>query len=189
METTLIVILILMISGSIHALHARDLLSAIVSYGVVGYSLVIAFLVLKAPDLAIVQIVVETIALIIMISVLIISTREDLEKSNTVIIKGQSYINARNLGYIFFSLLAGCVLIYFFSQIIGGLDPLGIHETRMAGEYIRNGVEGTGSVNLVTAVLLDYRAYDTLGEATILFTAVMGVLAILRIKTRKTERL
>ena len=186
METTIIIILILMIAGSIYALHAKDLLSAIVSYGVVGYSLVIAFLVLKAPDLAIVQIVVETIAMVIMISVLIISTREDLEKSNTVIIKGQSYINARNLGYIFFALLAGLVLIYFFSRVIGGLGPLGIHETRMASEYIRNGVEGTGSVNLVTAVLLDYRAYDTLGEATILFTAVMGVLAILRIKTRKT---
>ncbi|MFP4488363.1 MAG: hydrogen gas-evolving membrane-bound hydrogenase subunit E [Bacteroidales bacterium] len=186
METTLIVILILMIAGSIHALHAKDLLSAIVSYGVVGYSLVIAFLVLKAPDLAIVQIVVETIALVIMVSVLIISTREDLEKSNTVIIKGQSYINIRNLGYIFFAVIAGLVLIYFFSQVIGGLGPLGIHETRMASEYINKGVEGAGSVNLVTAVLLDYRAYDTLGEATILFTAVMGVLAILRIKTRKT---
>lgn len=186
METTLIIILILMIAGSLHALHAKDLLSAIVSYGVVGYSLVIAFLVLKAPDLAIVQIVVETIALIIMVSVLIISTRDDLEKSNTVIIKGQPYINVRNMGYIFFALLAGIVLIYFFNHVIGGLTPLGMHETRMASEYINNGVEGSGSVNLVTAVLLDYRAYDTLGEATILFTAVMGILAILRIKTRKT---
>lgn len=185
METTLIVILILMIAGSIHALHAKDLLSAIVSYGVVGYSLVVGFLVLKAPDLAIVQIVVETIALIIMISVLIISTREDLEKSNTVIIKGQSYVNIRNLGYIFFALVAGFCLVYFFNMVSAGLNPLGVHETRMATEYINNGVNGTGSVNLVTAVLLDYRAYDTLGEATILFTAVMGVLAILRIKTRK----
>lgn len=189
METTLIVILILMIAGSIHALHAKDLLSAIVSYGVVGYSLVIAFLALKAPDLAIVQIVVETIALIIMVSVLIISTREDLKISNTVIIKGQSYINARNLGYIFFALVAGFLLIYFFSRVSAGLNPLGIHETRMATEYINKGAEGTGSINLVTAVLLDYRAYDTLGEATILFTAVMGVLAILRIKTRKNKGL
>jgi len=185
METTLIVILVLMIAGSIYALHAKDLLSAIVSYGVVGYSLVIGFLVLKAPDLAIVQIVVETIALIIMVSVLIISTREDLEKSNTIIIKGQSYINIRNMGYLFFAIVTGLCLVYFFNLVIAGLNPLGVHETRMATEYINNGVNGTGSVNLVTAVLLDYRAYDTLGEATILFTAVMGILAILRIKTRK----
>lgn len=185
METTLIIILVLMIAGAIHALHARDLLSAIVSYSVVGYSLVVAFLVLKAPDLAIVQIVVETIALIIMISVLIISTREDLAKIDPVVIRGQSYINAKKLGYIIFSLAAGFLLIYFFKEVISGLDPFGVHETRMATEYIQNGVEGTKSVNLVTGVLLDYRALDTLGEATILFTAVMGTLAILRLKTHK----
>ncbi|MBS0011494.1 MAG: DUF4040 domain-containing protein [Bacteroidales bacterium] len=185
METTLIIVLILMIAGAIHALHARDLLSAIVSYGVVGYSLVIGFLVLKAPDLAIVQIVVETIALIIMVSVLIISTREDLEKSDTVVVRGQSYVNVRNLAYIIFALVAGFFLVYFFNQVIAGLEPLGVHHTRMATEYIENGVAATGSVNLVTGVLLDYRAFDTLGEATILFTAVMGILAILRLKTHK----
>ena len=185
METTLIVILVLMIAGAIHALHARDLLSSIVSYAVVGYSLVVGFLVLKAPDLAIVQIVVETIALIIMVSVLIISTREDLAKQDTIIVRGQSYINVRNLAYIFFTVVAGIFLVYFFNMVCTGLEPLGIHETRMATEYIENGVEQTGSVNLVTGVLLDYRGFDTLGEATILFTAVMGILAILRLKTQK----
>jgi len=185
METTLIIILILMIAGAIHALHARDLLSAIVSYSIVGYSLVVGFLVLQAPDLAIVQIVVETISLIIMVSVLIISTREDLAEKGTVIIKGQSYINMRNLAYIIFALIAGFFLIYFFNMATIGLAPLGEHEMRMATEYVSTGVEGTGSVNLVTGVVFDYRAYDTLGEATILFTAVMGVLAILRLKTHK----
>jgi multicomponent Na+:H+ antiporter subunit B len=185
METTLTIILIIMIAGAIHSLHAKDLLSAIVSYGVVGYSLVIGFLVLKAPDLAIVQIVVETIALIIMISVLIISTREDLAEKGTVRIKGQAYINVRNLAYVFFALIAGLIMIYFFHMVTAGLDPLGIHEPRMSAEYIKNGVEGTGSINLVTGVLFDYRGYDTLGEATILFTAVMGILAILRLKTHK----
>ncbi|MEE8317508.1 MAG: hydrogen gas-evolving membrane-bound hydrogenase subunit E, partial [Candidatus Omnitrophota bacterium] len=43
----------------------------------------------------------------------------------------------------------------------------------------------TGATNLVTAVILDYRAYDTLGEATILFTAVMAVLAVMRRIGRK----
>jgi multicomponent Na+:H+ antiporter subunit B len=185
METTLTIILIIMIAGAIHSLHAKDLLSAIVSYGVVGYSLVIGFLVLKAPDLAIVQIVVETIALIIMISVLIISTREDLAEKGTVRINGQAYINVRNLAYVFFALIAGLIMIYFFHMVTAGLDPLGIHEPRMSAEYIKNGVEGTGSINLVTGVLFDYRGYDTLGEATILFTAVMGILAILRLKTHK----
>ena len=185
MEITLTMILAVMIAGSIFSLHAKDLLSAIVSYGIVGFSLVIAFLILKAPDLAIIQIVVETITLIIMISVLIISTREDLSENETVKIKGKSYINVRSLSYILFSLTAAGFLIYFFILATGDLNPLGSHETRMASEYLINGVRDTGSVNLVTGVLFDYRGYDTLGEATILFTAVMGVLAILRLKTHK----
>jgi len=46
--------------------------------------------------------------------------------------------------------------------------------------YPLNAIEGTGAVNVVTAIILDYRAYDTLGEATVLFTAVIGVLAVMR---------
>jgi len=187
MEITLAIILVIMIAGSIFSLHAKDLLSAIVSYGIVGFSLVIAFLVLKAPDLAIVQIVVETISLIIMISVLIISTGDDLSEKGTVKIKGKSYINLRSLFYIIFSVISAACLIYFFILATGELNPVGTHETRMATEYIKNGVGDTGSVNLVTGVVFDYRGYDTLGEATILFTAVMGVLAILRLKTHKQD--
>ena len=187
MELTLASILVIMIAGSIFSLHAKDLLSAVVSYGIVGFSLVIAFLILKAPDLAIVQIVVETISLIIMISVLIISTGEDLSEKGTVKIKGKSYINIRSLSYIFFSLLAAGFLLYFFILATGDLDPFGVHKTRMATEYMINGVKDIGSVNLVTGVVFDYRGYDTLGEATILFTAVMGVLAILRLKTHKQD--
>ena len=187
MEITLAIILVIMITGSIFSLHAKDLLSVIVSYGIVGFSLVIAFLILKAPDLAIVQIVVETISLIIMISVLIISTGEDLSEKETIKIKGKSYINIRSLSYITFSLIAAFFLIYFFILATGDMKPVGSHETRMASEYIANGIKGTGSVNLVTGVVFDYRAFDTLGEATILFTAVMGVLAILRLKTHKQD--
>ena len=51
--------------------------------------------------------------------------------------------------------------------------------------YLRDGLEKTGAANIVTAVLLDFRAYDTLGEASVLFCAVMGALAILRPKARK----
>ncbi len=185
METTLAVIIIIMIAGSAYSLHAKDLLSAIVSYGIVGFSLVIAFMVLKAPDLAIVQIVVETISLIIMISVLIISTGDDLTEKNTMKIEGKSYVNVRNLYYILFAFLAAFCLVFCFIIATRDLSPLGIHETRMATRYIQEGVKETGAVNLVTGVVFDYRGYDTLGEATILFTAVMGVLGILRLITHK----
>ena len=52
--------------------------------------------------------------------------------------------------------------------------------------YIDKGTEQTGAGNIVTAVLLDYRGYDTLGEATVLFTAVVGAVALLRRKSRRS---
>jgi len=45
---------------------------------------------------------------------------------------------------------------------------------------LNQGLSKTGAANLVTSVILDFRGYDTLGEATVLFTAVMGVIVVLR---------
>jgi multisubunit Na+/H+ antiporter MnhB subunit len=41
--------------------------------------------------------------------------------------------------------------------------------------FLRHGQEQTGANNIVTSVLFDYRGLDTLGEASVLFTAVLGV--------------
>jgi multisubunit Na+/H+ antiporter MnhB subunit len=49
-----------------------------------------------------------------------------------------------------------------------------------SNQYLADGLKQTGSANIVTSVLLDYRAFDTLGEATVLFAAVLGALAVLR---------
>jgi multicomponent Na+:H+ antiporter subunit A len=65
------------------------------------------------------------------------------------------------------------------------LDPLGMHTLRMSEAYIQGALERTGSVNLVTGVLFDFRAYDTLGEAVILYTAALGALTLLRMKGTK----
>ncbi|MGM0501510.1 MAG: hydrogen gas-evolving membrane-bound hydrogenase subunit E [Bacillota bacterium] len=43
----------------------------------------------------------------------------------------------------------------------------------LSNHYINNGVADTGSINLVTAILFDYRAFDTLGEATVIFIAAL----------------
>ncbi len=172
MEILLAIILVLMILGSIYILHAGDLLSAVISYGIVGFGLVVCFLLLRAPDLAIIQIVVETITLVIMIAVIIDSTRQELK---TVL---------SNKGIIFTSLivlLLGAFAVYFYLAI-KGLAPFGEHVMRMSQIYVDSGAESTGSANLVTGVLLDYRAYDTLGEATILFTAAIGVITVMRLK-------
>lgn len=175
MEAAISIITILMIIGAMYAIHARDLLSAVIACGIVGYGLVICFLLLKAPDLAIVQIVVETITLIIMVAVVLDCSREEafprLDK--------QGLVNAAT------ALLLILIMFYFFKVAISGLDIFGEGSLRMAGPYIEGATEKTGSANLVTGVVFDFRGYDTLGEATVLVTAVLGVLTILRIKGKK----
>ena len=175
METLLSIILLFMIIGAIYALHARDLLSAVIAQGIVGYGLVICFLHLKAPDLAIVQIVVETITLIIMVAVVLDSSREEIKTGFT---RGNFINMIAALVFIGF-------LVYFFSQAIESLHVFGEHPLRMAETYVKDGAEKTGAANLVTGILWDFRGYDTLGEATILFTAALGVLTVLRLRGKK----
>lgn len=51
----------------------------------------------------------------------------------------------------------------------------------VSARYIENGLQETGAVNIVTGMILDYRAFDTLGESSVLFTAAMVVLLLLRL--------
>lgn len=174
-----------MIAGAFYALNAKDLLSAIISCGIVGYGLVICFLLLKAPDLAIVQIVVETITLIIMVAVVIASSRKELDEKSGISVEGVSYLNTRYVVNMALVVLFAFLLFYFFRQAIEVLEPFGNHTSRMSIAYTEGAAQKTGSANLVTGVLFDFRAYDTLGEATVLFTAVVGVITVLRLKGKK----
>ena len=51
----------------------------------------------------------------------------------------------------------------------------------VSARYIEQGLQETGAVNIVTGMILDYRAFDTLGESSVLFTAAMVVLLLLRL--------
>ncbi len=58
----------------------------------------------------------------------------------------------------------------------------------VAARYIESGLEETGAVNIVAGMILDYRAFDTLGESHVLFVATITVLILLRLnKTEKNE--
>ena len=54
--------------------------------------------------------------------------------------------------------------------------------------YLAGAARDTGSANAVMGILLDYRAYDTLGEATVIFVSVLGTYAILRHVGRRKEK-
>jgi len=76
----------------------------------------------------------------------------------------------------FFSIVA---VFFIFSMLM--MHPFGTpDETDMDDEIIENAQGETGANNAVTSVVFDYRGVDTLGEATILFTAVAGVILVFR---------
>jgi len=64
------------------------------------------------------------------------------------------------------------------------IHPFGDPPSAMDDYIIKNTQIETGANNAVTAVVFDYRGYDTLGEATILFTAVTGVVMLFRRRKR-----
>jgi len=47
-------------------------------------------------------------------------------------------------------------------------------------KYIEKAMEDTGALNIVTGIILDYRAFDTFGEAIVLFTGVIAVIVVLK---------
>jgi len=57
----------------------------------------------------------------------------------------------------------------------------------VARRYIENGLEETGAVNIVSGMILDYRAFDTFGESCVLFVATICVTIMLRIDGRGGE--
>ncbi|MCM1268412.1 MAG: hypothetical protein NC302_10950 [Bacteroidales bacterium] len=62
----------------------------------------------------------------------------------------------------------------------------------VAKRYIEDGLEETGAVNIVAGMILDYRAFDTLGESHVLFVATITVLILLRLnkgQEAKSDRL
>ena len=168
----LYVLLVFMIIGAVIAIEVKDLLSSVVTVGAVGLGLSIVFLILKAPDVAITQLVVEILALIILIRA---TLKKDLPFSTT----GRWLLNTV-ITVIFIGILL-LVAVKCFKD----LPVFGAPIMRVAGTYLKEGFASSGSANLVASVILDYRAYDTLGEATVLFTAVIGVLAVVRRVGRK----
>ncbi len=165
MELTLI--LLFMLFAAVVAVEVKDLLSSVIAVAAVGLGLSMAFLVLKAPDLAITQLVVEILCLIILI-------RATIKKDLPLVRDGRWFFNT------FFTLLFIGFFLIFAYFAFTELPSFGRPIMRVSEEYVKTALAKTKAANIVAAIILDFRGYDTLGEATVLFTAVMGVLAVIR---------
>ena len=84
----------------------------------------------------------------------------------------------KKIGFLAFAV----VFVFLFLSAMY-MHPFGEPDEKGMDDYfIENAQNETGANNVVTSVVFDYRGYDTLGEATVLFTAVTGVGLALRRK-------
>ena len=167
-------LLLFMIAAAVIAVEVKDLLSGVVAIGAVGIGLSMAFLVLKAPDLAIMQLVVEILSLIILIRATI---RKDLPFSTS--------------GRWVFNTLSTLLFLAIFLTAAGitlrNIPEFGNPTMTVGKVYLDEALAMTGSKNIVSAITLNFRSYDTMGEATVIFIAIIGILAIARKIGREKE--
>jgi len=167
-------ILAFMLIAAIIAVETRDLLSSVLCLGAVGFGLALVDLVLKAPDLALTQVVVEIFAVVLLIRMVV--ARQDMTEENVADTPHVALVGAMLL-----VIVIACFIS--FQALVPFARPL----MRMGGAYLEHGQTLTGASNLVTAVLLNFRGYDTLGEATVILAAVVGCYALLRTRGLKSD--
>jgi multisubunit Na+/H+ antiporter MnhB subunit len=171
------VLLLFIIIAAIIAIETKNLLSSIICIGALGFGASLMFLFLRAPDIAITQIVVEVLGLIILI-------RATISRDLTFITGDKEFFGKVVSVVIIFVIFLVGIRVFETLPDFGKAIFAEVPETA-SQTYIKKGLDDTGAANIVASVILDYRAYDTLGEATVLFTSIIGATVILRKKAKK----
>ncbi|MCF6248207.1 MAG: Na(+)/H(+) antiporter subunit B [Desulfobacula sp.] len=91
------------------------------------------------------------------------------------------------LGFIVVS-LAGALLLYGTQDFPAWGDPQSPASVHLSNDYIEKAVDQTQVPNLVTAVLADYRGFDTMFETAVIFCAGLACFLLLRDFSKKRER-
>jgi multicomponent Na+:H+ antiporter subunit A len=159
-------------AGALTAIMLRSRLGAVAALGVVGYSVGFIFVLFSAPDLAMTQFMVETLTVILFVLVFYhlprftaLSTRMEL---------GRDAVTALAFG----------ALITIIVSIGAGIQLY----PKISDYFIENSLPLAHGQNVVNAILVDFRGFDTFGEITVLAVAAVGVYALLKQRPRKKNR-
>jgi multicomponent Na+:H+ antiporter subunit B len=162
-------LLVLLVITGVTIIRLRNLFAAVMLAGI--YSLLSAalFTVMDAVDVAFTEAAVGAgISTVLMLGTLALVGHEERAPQH------------RPLLPLFVVTLTGGVLIYGTLDIPPFGDPANPIHHHVADHYLEESYEEMGGIpNVVTSVLASYRGYDTMGETTVIFTAVVGVLLLL----------
>ncbi|MEG3078615.1 putative monovalent cation/H+ antiporter subunit A [Halomonas sp. 5021] len=160
-----------MAMGAIFATISRSRLGAVVSVGIMGFSIALVFILFSAPDLGITQLLVETLTVILLVLVLFRLPR--FSNLSTALERIRDGAVATALG----------VLIFLLIMTAWSIDQFETISTYM----VENSVPLAHGLNIVNVILVDYRALDTLGEMFVLALAAIGVIAMLKLRPVEDE--
>ncbi len=158
-----LLIVVVLVAGAIAATLASSTMAAVLSLGVVGYGVATTFLLFGAPDLAMTQFSVETLT--VLIYVLVFKRFRSLGALSPRLVRYRDALIAAGIGVLIF----GVVL------------SVSTTETapRLREYFVGFGPTLGHGRNIVNVILVDFRAFDTMGEITVLATAAIGVRALL----------
>ena len=133
---------------------------------------------LDAPDVAFTEAAVGAgISTVLMLATMNLTTREEKRPDK------------KHWVALVVVIATGAALFYGTLDMPHYGDPNAPIHRHVAPHYLEDSPEEVGVPNIVTAVLASYRGYDTLGETTVIFTAGIGVLLLLkRRRFRRRER-
>jgi multicomponent Na+:H+ antiporter subunit A len=162
--------------AAVLALRIRQRLSAVLVVGVTGYGLAVLFALQGAPDLALTQFLVETLTLVVFVLVLRKLPKDITERHRP---------RERAVRGVI------AVAVGAFMAVVGGVALAVRTATPVSADYPEQAFEFGGGKNVVNVTLVDIRAWDTLGEVSLLVVAATGVasLVFLRGRTGGVERI
>ncbi|QCU77277.1 Na+/H+ antiporter subunit A [Citricoccus sp. SGAir0253] len=158
-----------MIVATVAALRARKRFMAVLLVSVTGYGLAAIFALQGAPDLALTQLLVESIILVAMVLGLRVLPPGWYRRRRTEFRAARAF-----LGIAFGVVMVGVAITMLASRTA---DPISWELPRLA-------YEDGGGANIVNVLLVDIRAWDTFGEITVLAAAATGVASLIFIQHR-----
>lgn len=159
----------IMLVATISILFTKTRLTAILFNGVLGFSIAMFFVLFRAPDLALTQLVIETVTTaLFLLCFYFLPTwkKEDSDRSLHI----PNLLIALGVGTTF-------VLI-----------ALSVHSGKLVesiSSFFEQAEDLTGGKNIVNTILADFRAFDTMLEVVVLFIAGIGVYTLVKLKDRK----
>ena len=150
------------------AARTRNLFAVVILSGIFSLLAAVLYVVLNAVDVAFTEAAVGAgISTLLMLATLSLTTDKERAKHQ---IKFIPLIIVSVTGLL---LIFGTLDMPFYG------DPNAPTNLHVAPLYISDSMKQTGIPNIVTSVLASYRGYDTFGEVVVIFTAGIGVLALL----------